>query len=84
MPNRTMDQTLDALGEAAIDELAEIISAGHGRYMAYDSAVLLELDVRAQAACTFCHMHAEADRRLIGRDGVQPIDYRGWPQALAL
>lgn len=77
MPNRTMDQTLDALGEAAIDELAEIIRAGHDRYMTYDPAVLLELDLRAQAACTFCHMHAEADRRLLGRDDIRPIDYQG-------
>jgi hypothetical protein len=72
-----MDQTLDALGEAAIDELAGIIRAGHDRYIAYDPAILLELDVRAQAACTYCHMHAEADRKLIGRDGIHPIDYRG-------
>lgn len=77
MPHRTMDQTLQALGEAAIDELSDIIRAGHERYMQYSPADLLELDVRAQAACTFCHMHAEADRRLIGRDGIRPIDYHG-------
>jgi hypothetical protein len=77
MPDRTMDQTLEAFGESSLDELAEIVRAGHTRYMAYDAAVLLELDVRAQAACTFCHMHAEADRRLIGRDYVRPIEYAG-------
>ena len=77
MPHRKMDETLDALGPDAIDELAEIIRAGHDRYTAYQAADLLELDVRAQAACTFCHMHAEADRRLIGRDGIRPLDYRG-------
>lgn len=77
MPHRKMDETLDALGHDAIDELARIIRAGHVRYMAYQPADLLELDVRAQAACTFCHMHAEADRRLMGRDGIRPIDYRG-------
>jgi hypothetical protein len=77
MPDRTMAQTLDELGDAAIDELAEIIRAGHDRYMAYDPADLVELDVRAQASCTFCHMHAEADRRLIGQPGIRPIDYRG-------
>jgi hypothetical protein len=77
MPDRTMDQTLDALGEAAVDELAEIIRTGHTRYMGYAPADLLELDVRAQAACTFCHMHAEADRRLIQRDYVHPIEYKG-------
>jgi hypothetical protein len=77
MPNRTMDETLQALGENVIDELAEIIRAGHGRYMGYAPADLLELDIRAQAACTYCHMNAEADRRLMERDYVRPIDYRG-------
>lgn len=72
-----MDQTLEALGEDAVDELAEIIRAGHDRYMGYTPADLLELDVRAQAACTYCHMHAEADRRLMGRGDVRPIDYTG-------
>lgn len=77
MPKRTMDQTLEALGENAIDELAEIVRVGHLRYMNYAPADLLELDVRAQAACTFCHMHAEADRRLMGRDDIRPIEYKG-------
>lgn len=77
MPHRTMDQTLEALGETVLDELAEIVHAGHARYMGYAPADSLELDVRAQAACTYCHMHAEADRRLIGREGIRPIDYRG-------
>lgn len=77
MPDRTMDQTLDELGDAAINELAEIIRAGHDRYMAYNPADLVELDVRAQASCTFCHMHAEADRRLIGQADIRPVDYRG-------
>lgn len=77
MPQRTIDEILNALGDSAIDEIAGIIRAGHERYTAYEPANLLELDVRAQAACTFCHMHAEADRRLMGRAGIRPIDYRG-------
>ncbi len=77
MPHRTMDQTLVALGESAVDELAEIVRVGHTRYMGYAPADLLELDVRAQAACTYCQMHSEADRRLIDRHGIRPIDYQG-------
>jgi hypothetical protein len=72
-----MDQTLDALGEANLDEIAEIVTAGHARYMGYRPEDLLELDTRAQAACTYCHMHAEADRRLIDRSGIRAIDYNG-------
>jgi hypothetical protein len=77
MPDRTLDQTLEAIGEAAIDEIAEIVRVGHARYMGYAPADLLELDVRAQATCTFCHMHAEADRRLMGRADIRAIDYQG-------
>ena len=79
MPDRTMDETLEALGADAIDELDAIVRAGHLRYMAYSPADLLELDVRAQAACTYCHMLAEGARRLIGREGegIRPIDYQG-------
>jgi hypothetical protein len=77
MPHRTMEQTLESLGDVALDELAEIVRAGHARYQGYPAADLLELDVRAQAACTYCHMHAEADRRLLGRADIRPIEYRG-------
>jgi hypothetical protein len=77
MPNRTMEQTLDALGEANLDEIAEIIRAGHARYMQYRPEDTLEHDVRAQAACTYCHMYAEADRRLIDRPGIRAVDYKG-------
>jgi hypothetical protein len=39
--------------------------------------VLIELDKRAQAACTYSHMGADADRRFLGKDGITPIDIRG-------
>ncbi|MCC8957862.1 hypothetical protein H8B02_31860 [Bradyrhizobium sp. Pear77] len=72
-----MGETLDAIGEAALDEFSEIVRTGHTRYMTYDPANLIELDVRAQSACTYCHMHAEADRRLIDRDGIKRLEVRG-------
>jgi hypothetical protein len=72
-----MEQTLDALGEGILDELSDIVRAGHIRYSAYREADLIELDARAQAACTYCHMLAEADRRFINRQGVRLIDYNG-------
>jgi hypothetical protein len=77
MPDRTMQETLDALGGGILDELEQIVRAGHARYQEYRPADLIELDGRAQAACTYCHMLAEADRRFIGRDGIRLIDYRG-------
>lgn len=77
MPTRTMDETLDSVGEALLDELSAIVRAGHSRYMTYRPEDLVELDVRAQSACTYCHMHAEADRRLMGRDGIRTMEVRG-------
>src|SRR5882757_905071 len=72
-----MDETLDSVGETILDDLAEIVRAGHGRYMAYRPEDLIELDVRAQSACTYCHMHAEADRRLIDRAGLRRLEVLG-------
>jgi hypothetical protein len=77
MPDRTMAETLDAVGDGLLDEFAEIVRAGHARYMAYRPEDLIELDVRAQSACTYCHMHAEADRRLIDRAGLGRLEILG-------
>lgn len=77
MPDRTMNETLDALGQAFMEELDEIVRVGHTRYMGYRPEDLVELDVRAQSACTYCHMLSEADRRLIDRDGIRPLEIKG-------
>jgi hypothetical protein len=72
-----MNETLDALGQAFMEELDEIVRAGHDRYMGYRPEDLLELDIRAQSACTYCHMLSEADRRLIDRAGIRPLEIKG-------
>ena len=77
MPDRTMNETLDAMGLEFLDELNEIVRLGHTRYMSYRPEDLLELDVRAQSACTYCHMLSEADRRLIDRPGIRPLEIKG-------
>lgn len=77
MPERTMQDTLDELGEAILDEFDEIARDGHRRYRSYDAKVLIELSARAQATCTYDHMLAEADRRFMGRKGVKTLDIRG-------
>lgn len=77
MPHRSMDETLDAIGMAFLEEIDEIVRAGHTRYMKYSPEDLVELDVRAQSACTYCHMLSEADRRFLDRDGIRPLEIRG-------
>jgi hypothetical protein len=76
MPHRSLMDTMDALGEF-LDEFDQIARAAHTRYRSYDNAVLLELDARAQAACTYAHMNAEAHRQFLGRAGVRDFEIRG-------
>jgi hypothetical protein len=76
MPDRSLDQTMEALAPF-LDEFDQIARNAHARYRAYSAADLLEHDARAQAACTYAHMNAEAGRRLLGRSGVREFEIRG-------
>ncbi len=76
MPQRSMDETLEALG-SALEEFDQITRAAHARYRAYAPADLIELDGRAQASCTYCHMDADANRRFLDRVGIRPLEIRG-------
>lgn len=77
MPKRSPAEIMEALGDALISELDEIVRAGHSRFRAYRPEDLIELDVRAQAACTYAHMLAEGDRRFVGRPRVRSHDLQG-------
>ena len=76
MPNRTMSETLDAFG-SLLDEFDQIARSAHARFRSYRQDDLVELDIRAQAACTYAHMLADADRRFLSRPGVKTLDIRG-------
>jgi len=76
MPNRSLDEIMTAL-EAVLDDFDQIARLAHAKYRGYAPDVLLEHDARAQAACTYSHMSAEADRKFLGRLGVRDIDIRG-------
>jgi hypothetical protein len=77
MPQRTMSEIMEDLGEDFLDDIDAITREAHGRYRGYDASVLIEHDVRAQAACTYAHMVAAADRRFLGRDDVRILEIRG-------
>ena len=62
MPDRTMTQIMEALGDDLLDDIDAIAREAHVTYRAYDPAVLIEHDVRAQANCTYAHMVASACR----------------------
>lgn len=76
MPNRTMIETLDAFGPL-LDEFDRIARDAHARFRGYRQEDLVELDGRAQAACTYAHMLADADRRFLSRPRVRTLDIRG-------
>ncbi len=76
MVDRTMAEMLDTLG-ALLDDFDQITRTAHARFRAYTPADIVELDARAQAACTYCHMAAEADRRFVGREGIRSLDLSG-------
>ncbi|MGH6866847.1 MAG: hypothetical protein ACREDO_11925 [Methyloceanibacter sp.] len=76
MPNRSIGEVMDAL-DAYLDDFDAITRAALTRYQSYDPLILIELDRRAQAACTHCHMVTEADKRLSERPSVRPIEIKG-------
>ena len=85
--DRTMADLMDGL-EFMLDDLDRICRDAFAKYRSYDPSALVEHDARAAAACTYCHMAADAERRWpaptlatppeesIGLD-VIPIDVRG-------
>ncbi len=77
MPNRTMQETMDALGDDLLDTFDQVARSAHSRYRAYSPADLIELDPRAQAACTYCHMMADCERRFGEMADVRQLDIRG-------
>lgn len=72
-----MQQTMDALGDDLLDAFDQIARNAHSRYRAYRPADLIELDSRAQAACTYCHMLADCERRFGDMSDVRQLDIRG-------
>ncbi len=62
-----------------LDELDAIVRRGFAIYRDYPAAVLVEHDSRAAAACVFCHMLREAERRFSEdrRRGVGMLAVRG-------
>lgn len=77
MKKRPAAEVMEALGDDLIVDFDEIARVGHARFKAYSPEDLVELDARAQAACTYSHMLAEADRRFVGRPRVRTLDLGG-------
>ena len=76
MRDWTMEEIMDFLAPY-IDDLDQIPRLAHAKYRTYGADVLLEHDTRAQAACIYSHMAAEAERRLSGKRGIIPKDING-------
>jgi hypothetical protein len=76
MPHRSMAETFEAIGDDLLDEFDALTREAHRTYRAYDAAVLIEHDRRAQATCTYTHMVAAADRLFVDRAGVRHLEIR--------
>lgn len=76
MPSRSLTEIMSAL-EPFLDDFDGIARAAHLKYRSYDPDVLVEHDARAQAACTYSHMSAEAGRRFLDRSGIRELNIRG-------
>ena len=76
MPRRTMAETFEDIGDQLLDEFDALTREAHETYRAYDPAVLIEHDTRAQASCTYAHMVSAADRRFLGRTDVRLLEIR--------
>ena len=77
MLDRTMDQILDAISDV-LNHFDEIPRLAHAKYKSYAIGdIAVEHDARAQAACTYAHMVAEADRRFNVLPRVETLEIRG-------
>jgi len=83
MPHRTMAETLEAMGDVLLDEFDALTREAHATYRAYDPAVLIEHDMRAQATCTYTHMVAGSGSAFLGMGWYSPLGNSG-PEALAV
>lgn len=77
MPVVTMDEILTAVGDELLATFEAIAREAHETYRGYPAVVLVEHDVRAQAACTYAHMQLGADRRFLDKPGIRTLDLRG-------
>lgn len=73
---RSMEDDMAEI-EHLLDDLDAIARGAFETYRGYPAQVLLEHDARAAAACTYCHMVAEADRRFLDKANLTPLDIRG-------
>jgi hypothetical protein len=76
MTERPLEDIVESV-EPWLDDFDQIARIGHSRYRNYTAEDLVELDSRAQAACTYCHMIAEAERRFLDIKHIRPMEIRG-------
>lgn len=76
MPDRTMGDIMQDI-DHLLDDLDASCRHGLLTYRRYPAEFLIEHDARASAANIYCHMLADAERRLLGVRGIVPLDIRG-------
>jgi len=75
---KPMTDVMAAIGDDQLSTFDEILRAGHQKFCkSISSDARKELDSRAQAASTYCHIVAEAERRFDGQKKIRFIDIGG-------
>lgn len=77
MPDRSMDEVLNSLGDERLDGFDRILRAAHSAYRSYSPEQLIEHSARTAASVTYDHIVAEADRVYIDDPDVRTLDVRG-------
>jgi hypothetical protein len=77
MAEKTMGEIMARVGNDLLNEVEEITRFGFDRYHEISPNLKVDLDPRAQAACIYAFMMAEADRRFVGRTDMRLIKLRG-------
>jgi hypothetical protein len=74
----TQEEIMNCLGLGGwLEDFDSIVRTGYQAYRSYSPEHLLEHDRRASAACIYCHMTEEAERRFSNRHGIVGKNIRG-------
>lgn len=76
MAERSMEEIMGSL-EHLLDDFDLIARNGHATYRRTPAELLIEHSSRSAACCTYDHMVAEADRRLLSKADIKPLEIRG-------
>lgn len=77
MTAESIDEVIDRIGANLLVELDDITRIGFGKYQDIPLELRIDLGPRAQAACIYDFMMAEATRKFTGRGDLRLVNMHG-------